>query len=168
MRVYSKLSLLILLGTFACMDEGKQQSNGNTPLLMRIQDVKFTDLKQQPVDMKQYEGRTVFINFWATWCKPCLEEMPTIQKAKEILKNEQIEFLFASDETPEQIEEFRALHEYPFNYFRVDNIEELNIMSLPATFIFDTAGKLAFSETGYRKWDDKTNIDLILKISKPK
>jgi len=40
--------------------------------------------------MKQYKGKAVFINFWATWCKPCLEEMPSIAKAQRILENENV------------------------------------------------------------------------------
>jgi hypothetical protein len=49
---------------------------------------------------------------------------------------------------------------------KAGNMEELNIMGLPTTLIFNPDGKLAFSEMGYRKWDEKTNIDLILKIAK--
>ena len=43
-------------------------------------------------------------------------------------------------------------------------MEELNIIGLPTTFIFNKNGKLVFSEMGYRKWDDPANIDLIMKI----
>lgn len=120
----------------------------------------------QSLNMEQFNGKTLFINFWATWCKPCLQEMPSIQMTKEILKNEDIVFLFASDESVEQIEGFKTSHDFDFNYVRAENLEELNIMALPTTFIFDKKGKLVFSEMGYKKWDEKINIDLILNISK--
>jgi hypothetical protein len=42
----------------------------------------------------------------------------------------------------------------------------MNVQALPTTFIFNSAGNLVFSETGFRKWDGKNNIDLILKIAK--
>jgi hypothetical protein len=42
----------------------------------------------------------------------------------------------------------------------------MNVQALPTTFIFNSAGNLVFSETGFRKWDEKNNIDLILKIAK--
>ena len=116
------------------------------------------------VDLDIYKGKTVFINFWATWCKPCLEEMPSIEKAQKLLKDTNIEFLFASDETTQPIEEFKTEHEYKFNYVTVENMGTFNIAGLPTTCIFNPKGKLVFSEMGYRKWDDKENIDLLLEI----
>ena len=83
-------------------------------------------------------------------------------------KNENIVFLFASDEAPDQIENFKTSHAYDFNYVKVENLEELSIMTLPTTYIVSPKGKLVFSEMGYRKWDDKQNIDLILNIVKAK
>lgn len=142
-------------------DKISQQGNA-------IAQLHLTDLHDQPIDFEKYKGKTVFINFWATWCKPCREEMPSIQEAMKILKNEKIEFFFASDETTEQIEEFKTAHEYSFNYVKVESLSELNIMGLPTTFIFNPNGELIFSEMGYRKWDDKANIDLILNNAKPK
>ena len=90
--------------------------------------------------------------------------MPTIKNAMNSFKNKSIEFLFASDETHGEIQSFEAAHDYNLNYLIAGNIEELNIMGLPTTFIFNKNGKLVFSEMGYRKWDDPANIDLIMKI----
>lgn len=165
MKFLSKLWLLILVTT-ACNDSKKQQSSSNTTSQAEIEKIKLTSLKGEPIDMTQYKGKTVFVNFWATWCKPCIEEMPTIRNTKNSLKDEGIEFLFASDETPEQIESFEAEHHYGFNFVKADNMEDLNIVGLPTTFIFDKNGEKIFSEIGYRKWDDKTNIALLLKIAK--
>lgn len=92
--------------------------------------------------------------------------MPSIQKAQDLLKNEDIVYLFASDETVEQIEKFKTNHSYPFHYVRAENMESLNIMALPTTYIFNPEGKLVFSEMGYRKWDAKENIDLLINAGK--
>src|SRR5687767_1362356 len=64
-----------------------------------LESVKLTDLENKIIDIRQYSGKTVFINFWATWCKPCIAEMPSIQKAQEILKNKEVVFLLASSES---------------------------------------------------------------------
>lgn len=127
-----------------------------------LQKVRLFDLSGDSVDLNKYQGKTVFINFWATWCKPCLQEIPSIAKAQELLKNNNIIFLFASDETVEQIEQFKRTHDFNFNFLRIDNAPELNIMGLPTTFIYNPDGKLIFSEMGFRKWDEKQNSDLIL------
>lgn len=160
-----KISLFLLIVLYACGNATKPKdiSKEETPRQKStIAEVALTDLNGRPIALEKYKGKTIFINFWATWCKPCREEMPSIKKAMIILKDENIEFFFASNETKEQIEEFRTSNNYNFNYVRVDNLEALNIMGLPTTFIFDTDGELIFSEMGYRKWDDKDNIDLIL------
>jgi hypothetical protein len=49
---------------------------------------------------------------------------------------------------------------------RVENLEQLNIMALPTTYIFNPNKQLVFSEMGYRKWDSKKNIDLIINAGK--
>jgi len=168
MNIFSKLSLFFLLGIIACKDVRKHKPDPGESVQTTLDEVKLTNLNDHPVDMKQYKDKTVFINFWATWCKPCLEEMPSIKKAKEIMKNENIEFLFASNETIGEIQVFNKEHDYGFNYVKAGNMEELNIIGLPTTLIFNPYGKLVFSEMGYRKWDDKANIELIKSISKPK
>lgn len=126
--------------------------------------LRLTDLKSKSIDPKQYERKTIFLNFWATWCKPCIAEMPSIQKAQELLKDKEVVFLLASSESIEEISSFREAHNYKFSFTRVENSEEMNIQGLPTTFIFDPTGQLDFAEMGSRKWDDKSNIDMILKI----
>jgi thiol-disulfide isomerase/thioredoxin len=167
MKLFIKPLIVLLVLAASCNDSNKRESNPISSSQPEIGKVKLTSLKGMPIDMQQYKGKAVFINFWATWCKPCLEEMPAIKKAMDLLKDEKIEFLFASDEAAEEVQAFETEHRYGLFYARAGNIEELNIIGLPTTFIFDQEGKQVFSEMGYRKWDDKPNIDLLLKIAKP-
>lgn len=160
-----KISLFLLIVLCACGDATRPKDIRKEETALQkstIAQLVLTDLNDQPIDLEKYKGKTVFINFWATWCKPCREEMPSIKEAMSILKDEKVEFFFASDESTEEIEGFKAAHDYNFNYVKVRNLTELNIMGLPTTFIFNLNGELIFSEMGYRKWDDKANIDLIL------
>jgi len=168
-----KISLLFLITISACKNanetnEASKEQKEISQQKIPITQIHLNDLKGQPIGLEKYKGKTVFINFWATWCKPCREEMPSIQEAMKILKDEKVEFLFASDESADQIEEFKAAHEYSFNYVKVESLSELNIMGLPTTFIFNPNGELIFSEMGYRKWDDEANINLILNKAEPK
>ena len=168
MTTIYKIAVVLVIGLSACKDVSKEKKITVSHQDSEIDKIHLTDLKDQPFDLKQYKGKTVFINFWATWCKPCLQEMPSIERAQEILKNENIVFLFASDEAMEQIEKFKTSHPYPFHYVKAENMEALNIMALPTTYIFNPEGKLVFSEMGFRKWDDKNNIDLLINIAKTK
>ncbi len=168
MNLIYRIAIILIISIVSCKEKVKNQPvtlNKSEPETYKV---TLTDLNNRPIDLGQYRGKTLFINFWATWCKPCLQEMPSIQKAQDILKNESIVFLLASNETAGQIEKFKNEHDYSFNYVRVENLEELNIMALPTTFIFNPDGELVFSEMGFRKWNDKKNIDLILNIAKSK
>jgi thiol-disulfide isomerase/thioredoxin len=162
-----KFILALLLWLLGCKGMNKDKS---VPILSdpKFDKVRLSDLENKPIDLKQYKGKTIFLNFWATWCKPCLQEMPSIQRMMGKMKSENIVFLFASDETIEQIEEFKKRNNYPFHFVRAENMEELKIMVLPTTYIFDPLGKLVYDEMGYRQWDSPVNLNLVLKIAKEK
>jgi thiol-disulfide isomerase/thioredoxin len=157
-------SLSVVLLVIGCKEVNKDKIVTILPDTT-FEKVKLADLKSNSFSLKQYAGKTIFLNFWATWCRPCIEEMPTIEKAQTILNKEDIVFLIASSESAEEIDAFRKAHNFNFNFLQVQNSEELNIQGLPTTFIFNKEGKLVFSESGYRKWDEKNNIDMLLKIT---
>jgi thiol-disulfide isomerase/thioredoxin len=150
------LLLLLLIGCNANRD--------NKPEAIKLNDIDLTDLKSQPIDQHQLQGKVVFINFWATWCRPCIEEMPTIIKLQDKLKEENIEFFFASDEELERIETFATKRGMNANFVRVDNPEALGIQALPTTYIFDAKGELVFSEVGFRNWTDETSVEIVKKL----
>ena len=170
MKIMHKLILIVLVLLVSCKEKesatNKNKSELKTKVESEFDKIKLTELDGKAIDLYQYEGKTIFINFWATWCGPCIQEMPSIQKAKSSLKDENIVFLFASNEEVEAIEAFKKKQSYDFHYVRVENLEQLNIMALPTTYIFNPNKKLVFSEMGYRKWDSKNNIDLILNAGK--
>ena len=160
------IAVLLIIGLIGCINSSKKKPNSPANVIREIDMIRLTDLNGQSHSLKQYQGKTIFINFWATWCKPCIQEMPSITEMQNILQNENIIFLMASNESPEQIEEFINTRDYKFNFVRIENSEEMNVQALPTTFIFNKKGELVFSETGSREWNEQSNIDLILKISK--
>ena len=149
----------------ACNDSIKEKSSSSI-LSRDIDKIRLTDLNGKAISINQYAGKAIFINFWATWCKPCVEEMPSIQEAQKLLQSEKIIFLMASNESAEEIIEFSTARGYKFNYVRIENSEEMNVQSLPTTYIFNANGERVFGESGSRKWNEKNNIDTILKIVK--
>ena len=162
--MHRKLFYLLLIILLSCSGGTKDQSVSEFESEIDLSKVNLKKLNDQEIDLSQFKGKTIFINFWATWCKPCLQEMPSIESAQAQLKNENVVFLLASNEAPEEIERFIKKHNYSFKYTLIENLEELNIVALPTTFIFNTEGKLKFSESGSRKWDDISSIELITKI----
>ena len=153
-----------MLGIIACNGVENQKSPAPKSQISQIDNVRLTDLSGQPIDLRKYAGKTIFINFWATWCQPCIAEMPFIQNAQEILKKEAVLFFLASAETEDEIKTFQNNNHFKFRYVRIANLEELDIQALPTTLIFNAEGELAYSQQGVQKWNDKAHIELILKI----
>lgn len=131
---------------------------------MNASQVKLTDLEGKEVDLADYEGKTIFVNFWATWCRPCIQEMPSIAALQKQLEGKNIEFFFASDEEVEKIQKFMESRKMSLNFVRIENPESLGIEALPTTFIFDRNGNLVFSETGYKKWDEPATINMVTNL----
>ena len=168
MIIFRKTAVVLLFSLSGC----NTGNNDKAPVIIKeerpVEKIRLKDLNDQPVNLDKYKGKTVFINFWATWCRPCIEEMPSIANAQKILTDTDVIFLLASGESAEEINAFRNAHDYKFNYIRIKNSEESGIQALPTTYIFNPEGKLVFSEMGSRNWDDKNNIDLLINIAKTK
>lgn len=158
----------ILFGFIACNEPVSDKNTKPKDDQKKIATVKLADLDGQPISLDQFKGKTIFINFWATWCKPCIQEMPSIDSARKLLLKNGVVFLLASDETPAQIKEFKEHYQFDLNFVRLTNMEELGMDGLPTTWIYNPKGENVFAETGYRKWNDSSNIKMILQINNQK
>ncbi|MCB0490163.1 MAG: TlpA family protein disulfide reductase [Cyclobacteriaceae bacterium] len=136
-------------------------SQGCSQVQSDLDKIELATLDGERINMNDFKGKIVFMNFWATWCKPCIQEMPTIAKAQEQLKGQDIVFLFPSEEDEDLIRAFKEKKDFDFNYVQARNISALNIQALPTTFIFNPNGERVFSEAGFRDWSTPENLALI-------
>ncbi len=125
----------------------------------------LVDLQNKTFDLSSLKGKKVVLNYWATWCSPCKEEMPSMLSAKEKLKNENYLFVLVSDEPVEEITAFKKKHSYDFVFLK--SIKPLNnqkIYALPTTFVFNSSGKKVDKIVGAITWDTAKMIDKLKKI----
>ncbi|MCI0750226.1 MAG: TlpA family protein disulfide reductase [Flammeovirgaceae bacterium] len=121
-------------------------------------DFKIKSLDGQLVDFKQFEGKTVFLNLWATWCGPCRAEMPSIQKLYDKVDKTKVEFvvlsLDAADATPKVVK-YIEKNQYTFPvYHHTGYVPELlQVPSIPTTFIINKNGKVVSKEVGATNFD---------------
>lgn len=155
-----RLSLIFTMLIALACSTSKEKSEGDVAL----ENIELTSLSGEKISLSDYEGKTVFINFWATWCRPCIKEMPSIASLQNQLAGKNIEFLFASDEEVEKILKFKESRAMDLNFVRVENPEALGIEALPTTFIFNAEGERVFSEVGFRKWDDPATMEMVTKL----
>jgi thiol-disulfide isomerase/thioredoxin len=130
------------------------------------------DLTGQPLDMNELKDKIVVLDFWATWCPPCVASMPYFEKLYESYQNNpKVRFLMVSDgsEGLEALKDFQAEHSYkfPFAFDPEDNLSKsLGIQSIPRLFILDTHGNIRFDKMGFdeKEFDwAKAKIDALLR-----
>lgn len=113
------------------------------------------------------KGKVVFLNFWATWCPPCIAEMPSMQKLFSSYKD-QVEFIFISNEAPSVIDSFLKEKAYTFKVYNpvTKYPDAFDVSSIPRTFVLDKSGRIVIDKTGAANWDSKTvkeTIDRLIK-----
>lgn len=111
------------------------------------------------INASDYTGKTIFINFWATWCPPCVAEMPGIHKLYTKLKNRNdIVFLMISvDDEHEKALRFVQIKGFTFPVvFPSGGVPSvLRHQSIPATFVIDPEGKLVYKNEGMASYDSE-------------
>ena len=119
----------------------------------------FIDLNEKNFDLSVYKGKKIVINYWATWCGPCIKEMPSIKRAEEILEDYDYTFLLVSDETISKISKFKNDRNFEFNFLKsIKSYESLGIYSMPTSYIFDENGKKIETIVGAIEWDSEEMI----------
>ena len=120
----------------------------------------FVDLHENNLDLSVYQKGKVVVSYWATWCAPCIKEMPGIKKAEEILEEYGYTFLLVSDETLDKISEFKNVWNFDFNFLKsTKSFETLGVYAMPTSYIFDENGKIVETIVGAVKWDSDEMID---------
>jgi peroxiredoxin len=120
--------------------------------------------------MSDYKGKVVIVNFWATWCPPCRKEMPSMQRAWEVLQKEDIVMLAINvGEDSDQIFSFTA--EYPVEFPLIMDkdssvVRQWKVRGLPTTYIVNPAGQIVYQAIGDREWDSEEIMNQIRKLKK--
>lgn len=118
--------------------------------------------------LSEFEGKTIFLNFWATWCPPCIAEMPNIQKLYEQLENEErIVFVMLSlDEDPEKARAYMDRKEFtmPVYFLAGRQPGVYNSTVVPTTYIISPEGKIVVEKRGMAKYNTDEFRNFLLSL----
>lgn len=142
---------------------------------MEAPDFSLKTLDGDVVRLSDYRGKVVMLNFWATWCKPCKQEMPSMEIMYEGFKKEAGDrfVLIAVNENnvfyTGQVKPFLQSHNIQFT-IPLDPLSRLDhrykITGVPETFVIDQNGVVAEHVIGPRNWIVRKNLETILSLLK--
>lgn len=117
-------------------------------------DWKLSGLNSNTVNLSESKGKVILINFWATWCPPCVAEIPEFQELFDIYKNK-IDFYFVTTDQTEKINLFLDKKGHDLPIFRP--LEEppnvLGYKSLPTTYLISKKGEIIMRKVGAASWN---------------
>ncbi len=127
--------------------------------------LKFKDLNGKEYLLNDFLGKTVVLNIWATWCAPCVAELPSLARlASKYSSNTKVEVICLSDESIQTIkskETVDGIKAPIFSYEGHKLPKDFEKDGIPATFIICPEGRIAFSHVGSADWDDASVISFI-------
>lgn len=165
MKNYSwVLILLFAIGSIACgrADEqqkeaknstvNEEQADQNLTDAQYVEQATFTDFEGNTVSISDFEGKVVLIDFWETWCKPCLASFPTMQKVQEEYPDSFVVLAVTPgfSDTKEDAEDFAQEHDYTFEYLMDSNNlhRKLGVQGIPYKVYVDAEGNFIEKSLG--------------------
>jgi peroxiredoxin len=124
-----------------------------------VADFELKDLKGKLVRLSDYRGKVVLVNFWATWCAPCKQEIPHLNRLYKELKEQGFEVLAISTDSPQTLSQVGRLARRWAVHTLLDPegrvVAQLNPRGVaPYTLIVDPQGRAAFEHDGYTSGDE--------------
>jgi peroxiredoxin len=138
----------------------------------RAPDYSAKTVAGEEVSLRSLRGKVVILNVWATWCYPCIKEMPTLQHAYQLLRAEGLEVVAVSVDAPigsldpvgnpgGDVPAFVKEFGLTFTVLRdperkIDST--FGLIGLPSTFVIDRSGTIVKKVIGIAKWDDEQHL----------
>lgn len=143
---------------------GNKRLQPKTPVdgaVQQLISLNLKDNKGQVQALKQWQGKFLVVNFWATWCKPCVQEMPELAALQTELSNKNVQLLGIGIDTPSNISEFAEKYKITYPVFAA-GLEGTDLATsmgnqaggLPYTALVNQEGKIVKTYMGKLKMDE--------------
>jgi len=127
--------------------------------------LKARDMSGASKTLADYRGKVVVLNFWASWCPPCLREMPSMERLRVKMKGQPLEIVaLASAEGPDDVKAFLSKMQLGFPILLDadgSNTQRWKVFALPTSFLLDRQGRVRYVLTGPTEWDEGEALKII-------
>ncbi len=164
MKHSAKLLQLVVISLVLCFSGVVSAKSVN----QKAPEITLPGINGQTIKLSDFRGQVVMVNFWASWCQPCREEMPLIEDIYNKYKKLGFTVLGVNvDENPKLGK--KMLKKIPVTFpvvFDSDNkmIEKYRVQAMPSTFMVDQKGNIRDIHRGYKKGDEKAYENYIRKL----
>ena|GEM_PF-320680 len=123
-----------------------------------VPEIALTKVDGTPVKLSDYRGKIVIVNFWASWCNPCVEEFPSMIKLMSQFNKDVVVFAVSEDEAREDMQAFMKAMGLPKPGFEIvwdekkENMKAWGVEKVPETFLVGRDGKLIRKVLGIENW----------------
>lgn len=150
------LSALILAGFF--------YKRYNVAPNIAFQDLVLQNETGKQFGIKDFMGQTIVLNFYQSWCGPCIREMPIMENIKKTLPADKVVFLAVTDEPFAKINFVKGLGNFSFNFLQMTaNRKDFGIYTIPTTYFINPEGEIIFEKVGEVEWTSPEVLDLLKK-----
>lgn len=156
------LLLFTPVGRYARAFAGRLLSSGAAVVKSELQlsvgnyDWQLVDADDTEFNFEATKGKVILVNFWATWCPPCIAEMPSLQSLYNDY-GDKVVFMFVAQDKAEKVSAFidKKGYNLPVYYSETEAPRLLTAKSIPTTYIIDKEGKIIVAETGAADWNSE-------------
>ncbi|MCK5780949.1 MAG: TlpA family protein disulfide reductase [Flavobacteriales bacterium] len=154
----SKLRVMVLNPSVESTDNQKQLSKFDY-------EWKLVDANGKQVELSDFSGKVILLNYWATWCPPCVAEMPSLQKLYNDYQDKMV-FIFLTNDDKPKVDAFMKKRDLTLPvYFQHSKAPaKLFTSSLPTTYLIDQNGKILIEEVGASDWNGTSMRDILDKL----
>ncbi len=174
--------LLTFLALLSCAKQNENANNNSKVNIFFKENIKeispgvpapdfsLQNIEGESISLSDYKGKVILLNFWASWCGPCIAEMPSIENLHKTVKDENIQVVTINlGESKDVVSNFMSKNGYSFNSL-LDSDNSVagiyGIRSIPTTYIINKEGNIVASKLGSHEWDSEGVISILRELNK--
>ena len=148
---------IAILNILSCGGAGKKTVDSSQTYPRVDYNWYLSTLEEKTVPFSEFKDKVVFLHIWASWCPPCLKEIPGIQQLYNTLNKGEVVFVIASSENKDKIQQFLITNQIHLPVYMIHGPlpQQFRNEYIPRTYIVDRFGKIVYHKIGQADWNTK-------------